>query len=229
MADNPSLHQRVCIHIDHVYLEGDLHLPQSPVGIVIFAHGSGSSRFSPRNNYVAGQLRECGIGTLLLDLLTEDEDRDGSTRFDIQLLTLRLAGAVNWIKLNKDIGSHPIGLFGASTGAAAALQVAAFFRAGRDDGISAVVSRGGRPDLAGEEALKAISAPTLLIIGGYDPVVIRLNEQAYGLMACERRLEIIPGATHLFEEFGALEKVSELAASWFLKHLKPHLLQTKIE
>jgi len=224
MTRHQLVHQSVRIHVDDVYLEGDLHVPPSPVGMVLFAHGSGSSRLSPRNNYVAARLRESGIGTLLIDLLTADEDRDSSTRFDIELLTLRLAAAVNWMRLNEDIQSHALGLFGASTGAAAALQLAAFFRQGRDDGIAAVVSRGGRPDLASQEALQTITAPTLLIVGGEDSVVIGLNEQAYTLMRCEKRLQIIPGANHLFEESGALEKVSKLAVFWFLRYLTPPTL-----
>jgi putative phosphoribosyl transferase len=229
MTRHQLVHQNVRIHVDDVYLEGDLHVPLSPVGMVLFAHGSGSSRLSPRNNYVAARLQENGIGTLLIDLLTADEDREFSIRFDIELLTLRLAAAVNWMRLNEDIQSQALGLFGASTGAAAALQLAAFFRQGRDDGIAAVVSRGGRPDLASQEALQTIIAPTLLIVGGEDSEVIGLNEQAYALMRCEKRLQIIPGATHLFEESGALEKVSELAVSWFLRHLtSPSLPNQKI-
>lgn len=224
MTRHQLVHQSVRIHVDDVYLEGDLHVPLSPVGMVLFAHGSGSSRLSPRNNYVAARLQENGIGTLLIDLLTADEDREFSIRFDIELLTLRLAAAVNWMRLNEDIQSQALGLFGASTGAAAALQLAAFFRQGRDDGIAAVVSRGGRPDLASQEALQTIIAPTLLIVGGEDSVVIGLNEQAYALMRCEKRLQIIRGASHLFEESGALEKVSELAVSWFLQHLAPPCL-----
>lgn len=216
------INHQVRIPIDGICLDGTLDIPKCPIGIVLFAHGSGSSRFSPRNNYVAARLRECGIGTLLLDLLTAEEDKNYSTRFDIHLLTARLAGALNWICLNDAINTRILGLFGASTGAAAALQLAALYE---EYGIlpncvRAIVSRGGRPDLAGEKALKAITTPTLFIVGGEDQAVIRLNEQAYTLMKCQKQLQIISGATHLFEEAGALEQVSEFAIAWFLKYFK---------
>lgn len=223
MTNDHHLSQQVKIHIDDIYIEGTLELPNFPVGIVVFAHGSGSSRFSPRNGYVAAQLRLNGIGTLLLDLLTHEEDQDFSTRFDIDLLANRLTGAVNWLRSTSITATYPIGIFGASTGAAAALRVAAFYKGGSRDAISAVVSRGGRPDMAGERALKRVSAPTLFIVGGNDPIVIELNEQAYFFMECLKLLEIIPGATHLFEEPGALEQVSELAVKWFLKYLNSRL------
>jgi pimeloyl-ACP methyl ester carboxylesterase len=198
-----------------VQMEGMLELPPLAEGIVLFAHGSGSSRLSPRNNFVAKALREVLIGTLLLDLLTEDEDRDYQTRFDIPLLTVRLGDAATWLRDRPDTGALPLGLFGASTGAAAALQLAAMGK----HGVGAVVSRGGRPDLAGDEALRAVRAPTLLIVGGDDTVVIDLNRQAFDLLQCDKELVIVPGATHLFEEPGKLEEVAELARAWFLNRL----------
>lgn len=195
-------------------VEGMLELPPNPIGIVLFAHGSGSSRLSPRNNYVAGELRKARLGTLLMDLLTPNEDRDYRRRFDIPLLTQRLNAAVSWVQQYDSTVSLPIGLFGASTGAAAALQTAAM----RDE-IAAAVSRGGRPDLAGAEALAKVRAPTLLIVGGLDDEVITLNRGAYGVLNCEKRIEIVPGATHLFEEPGTLEVVAKLAAEWLARCL----------
>jgi putative phosphoribosyl transferase len=203
------------IKVDGVRLEGMLDIPQDAVGTVLFAHGSGSSRFSPRNNYVAERLRQAHLGTLLVDLLTPHEDQITSTRFNIALLTQRLSAACDWLRQNKSTAGHPLGLFGASTGAAAALQVAAMHGAG----IAALVSRGGRPDLAGSHALDQVRAPTLLIVGGNDVAVIELNRNAYATLNCEKRLEIIPNATHLFEEPGALEAVSVLASAWFTQHL----------
>lgn len=195
-------------------LEGMLELPASPLGVVLFAHGSGSSRHSPRNNAVAARLREAGIATLLLDLLSPDEDRSVARRFDIGLLTDRLALAASWLGTEPLTAPLALGLFGASTGAAAALQLAA-----RDgSGIAAVVSRGGRPDLAGLDALAAVVAPTLLIVGGDDGVV-DLNRQALDALRCDKRLLVIPGATHLFEEPGKLEEVAEAAAGWFVRYL----------
>jgi dienelactone hydrolase len=196
-------------------VEGMLEIPDDPVGIVLFAHGSGSSRLSPRNNYVAAILREAHLGTLLMDLLTPQEDQDYRMRFDISLLTERLRDATDWVRQYKETRSLPIGLFGASTGAAAALQVAAI--AGPT--IGAVVSRGGRPDLAGPTALAKVLAPTLLIVGGLDDVVIELNQAAYEALQCEKELVIVPGATHLFEEPGTLETVAELARDWYVRHL----------
>lgn len=197
-------------------LEGSLELPTAPRGVVAFAHGSGSSRRSPRNRYVAGELNKAGLGTLLLDLLTIDEDRDVERRFDIALLTARLADAVRFVAEHKATRALPVGLFGASTGAASALRVAAAM----PQRIGAVVSRGGRPDLAGDTALVRVKAPTLLIVGGEDAGVIELNEQARDtLLHCERRLVLVPGATHLFEEPGTLEEVARLAAAWFARHL----------
>jgi putative phosphoribosyl transferase len=194
-------------------MEGILAVPDQPAGVVLFAHGSGSGRLSPRNNYVARELQKASIATLLLDLLTPQEDELSESRFDIALLTGRLHEAADWIAAQARIGSLPIGLFGASTGAAAALQLAARHRT-----IAAVVSRGGRPDLAGAEALRGVQAPTLLIVGGDDTIVIDLNRRAFALMACEKELRIVPGATHLFEEMGALEAVARMATDWFARH-----------
>jgi len=198
-------------------LEGDLVLREDASGIVLFAHGSGSSRHSPRNRRVAATLNQAGLGTLLLDLLTPAEERrdlvTGESRFDIGLLARRLVGAIDWLR--SDVAaSLPIGLFGASTGAAAALVAAA----ARPDDVHAVVSRGGRPDLAAS-VLPRVRAPTLLIVGGSDPVVLELNKQALELLQSEKHLVVVPGATHLFEEPGALEEVARLAADWFTRHL----------
>jgi dienelactone hydrolase len=197
-------------------IEGMLEVPDGAKGIVLFAHGSGSSRHSPRNNYVAGVLRETGIGTLLMDLLTEAEDSNYQMRFDIPLLTRRLAIATEWLGQQEQVKGLPLGYFGASTGAAAALQAAA--KLGR--GVAAVVSRGGRPDLAGGAALRQVVSPTLLLVGGYDDVVIELNHAAYEVMNCEKEVSIIPGATHLFEEPGTLEEAARQAAAWFKNHLR---------
>jgi dienelactone hydrolase len=191
-------------------LPGSLALPGEAKGIVIFAHGSGSSRLSPRNRAVARTLRERGHGTLLFDLLTEGEARDRANVFDIPLLGARVAEAVRWARATAELQGLPIGLFGASTGAAAALVAAA--QVARD--VHAVVSRGGRPDLAGK-ALPRVRCPTLLIVGGADTQVLALNRQAQARMRCRTSLAIVPGATHLFEEPGALEQVVELAADWF--------------
>jgi len=204
----------VKIPIDSVFLEGMLCLPEGAKGVVLFAHGSGSSRLSPRNNFVAGVLRKAGIGTLLFDLLTEEEDMVYSTRFDIDLLTERLILASNWLKNQPQSKGLRIGYFGASTGAAAALQAAAK----ADLPIFAIVSRGGRPDLAMPH-LSKVKAPTLLIVGGFDEPVIGLNQQAYDELAGEKELVIVPDATHLFEEPGTLEEVARLAAEWFIRHL----------
>ena len=214
----------VLIPAGKVSLEGTLTLPESASGVVAFAHGSGSSRHSPRNQYVAGVLQEHDIATLLFDLLTPQEDRTTATRFDIDLLTERLLAAIDWLEASKETqGMYPfgyphrkLGCFGASTGAAAALQAAA-----KQPAIAAVVSRGGRPDLAGPQALTLVRAPTLLIVGGRDDGVIDLNRQAYDLLRCEKKLEIVPGATHLFEEPGTLEQAAEHAARWFRTQLAP--------
>ncbi|HTN93509.1 MAG TPA: dienelactone hydrolase family protein [Gallionella sp.] len=196
-------------------LDGELVLPPSAKGVVLFAHGSGSSRFSPRNTYVAEVLQLRGIGTLLFDLLTREEDRIYETRFDIGLLTTRLVAATEWLQGRPETQNLSIGYFGASTGAAAALQAAARM----ENRIAAVVSRGGRPDLAGAVALRRVTAPTLLIVGAADYGVIELNEQADALMNCEKKLILIPGATHLFEEPGTLQQAAHSAADWFAKYL----------
>jgi putative phosphoribosyl transferase len=205
----------VRIQCGSVQVEGMLDIPPDPVGIVLFAHGSGSSRFSPRNNYVAAALRQSRIGTLLMDLLTREEDDDERLRFDIALLTQRLGAAVDWLQQSPAASALPLGLFGASTGAAAALQVAA----SRPDDIAAVVSRGGRPDMAGEPALQKVLSPTLLIVGGLDVAVIDLNQIAFAALSCEKHIEIVPDAGHLFEEAGKLAKVASLASGWFIRHM----------
>jgi putative phosphoribosyl transferase len=194
----------------------DLIVPQRATGVVLFAHGSGSSRHSPRNKYVAAQLREARLGTLLIDLLTPEEDEEYRTRFDIGLLSSRLADAVRSLAREPQTKGLPVGLFGASTGAAAALEVAAAL----PEAIRAVVSRGGRPDLASHAVLRKVTAPTLLIVGGDDTDVIEMNEQAYAELGCVKHLAIVPGATHLFEEPGTLEEVARLAAEWFTRHLE---------
>src|SRR5205809_332253 len=208
----------VTLTANRVTLEGTLGVPQRATGLVLFAHGSGSSRFSARNRYVARVLRDAGMGTLLLDLLSRaEEDVDAVTRhhrFDIGMLASRLVAAIDWLAAQPETERLPVGLFGASTGGGAALVAAAE----RPVRVSAVVSRGGRPDLAGD-ALPLVKAPTLLIVGGDDEPVIELNERAKGRMRTEVRLEIIPGATHLFEEPGALEAVARLARHWFARHL----------
>ncbi len=214
MSSSP-LQELASIASGPVTIEGMLELPANPAGIVLFAHGSGSSRLSPRNNFVANVLRNAGFGTLLMDLLTPEEDRAPQNRFNIALLTQRLLAASHWLRQHPSTRDLRLGLFGASTGAAAALQLAAI----PDVGVAVVVSRGGRPDLAGQDALDKVSAPTLLIVGGLDDVVIGLNQSAYAVLRCNKRLEIVPGATHLFEEPGTLERVAELAADWFGAHL----------
>jgi len=203
-----------------VRLGGNLAVPHGARGAVLFAHGSGSSRFSRRNRLVAQTLQQGGFATLLMDLLTpHEEEAERFTRhlrFDIELLADRLAGAVEWLSHDEETRGLPVGLFGASTGAAAALVTAAR----EPDRVSAVVSRGGRPDLAGELLIE-VRAPTLLIVGGADDVVLDLNRQALAMLRAEKQLEIVPGATHLFEEPGALEVVGALAAQWFADHLIP--------
>lgn len=207
---------RVHIPADSVTLEGELFLPSPGNGIVLFAHGSGSSRLSPRNLFVAETLQRNDIGTLLFDLLTREEDLDYALRFDISLLTRRLLAATHWLQNKPEVSEVLLGYFGASTGAAAALQAAA--KQGKE--ITAVVSRGGRPDLAGNAALRQVTAPTLLIVGGADYGVIELNQQAFAVLQCTKTLTLVPGATHLFEETGALEKAAQHAVDWFLKYLK---------
>ncbi|MDQ2950439.1 MAG: dienelactone hydrolase family protein [Acidobacteriota bacterium] len=208
----------VSVAANSVTLDGDLSIPGAAIGIVLFAHGSGSGRHSPRNRYVAQTLREHGLATLLIDLLTPSEEkldlRTGHLRFDIALLAERLVGASDWLAQNPDTQRLSLGYFGASTGAGAALVAAAQ----RPDRVGAVVSRGGRPDLAGP-ALAGVHAPTLLIVGGDDVPVIEMNREALGQLRSKKKLEIIPGATHLFEEPGALEEVARLASEWFEQHL----------
>lgn len=204
----------VQIAIDSIVLEGNLNIPEGTEGIVLFAHGSGSSRLSPRNNFVAQVLNKAGIATLLMDLLTEEEDKLYENRFDIDLLTKRLLATIRHLKKESETKNLNIGLFGSSTGAAAALKVAAML--GKQ--IGAVVSRGGRPDLAYEN-LNLVASPTLLIVGGNDTGVLELNQKAYEGLKSIKKLKIIPGATHLFEEPGALEKVAEVAKDWFKKYL----------
>jgi putative phosphoribosyl transferase len=203
---------------NNITLEGNLSLPENPRGVVLFAHGSGSSRHSPRNQFVAQVLHEASFATLLIDLLTMQEDEQdrytGHFRFDIDLLSRRVVGATNWLTTNPTTANLKIGYFGASTGAAAALVAAAE----RPMVVGAVVSRGGRPDLAGSY-LTAVQAPTLLLVGSKDTQVIELNRRAFSLLRCEKQIEIIPGASHLFEEPGTLEKVAQLASQWFTRYL----------
>jgi dienelactone hydrolase len=214
--------QTVLVPAGGVTLEGTLTVPAGARGVVVFAHGSGSSRNSPRNRYVAGELQRGGLATLLMDLLTAEEEeidlRTRLLRFDVALLAERLVGATDWLAREASTRDLRAGSFGSSTGGGAALVAAAR----RPDGVGAVVSRGGRPDLAGD-GLSRVTAPTLLIVGGRDEVVIELNREAFEEMtACaEKGLEIVPGATHLFEEPGALEAVARLARDWFIRHLSP--------
>lgn len=213
-AKENQLRTLVSIPANGIFLEGILTIPSHARGIVLFVHGSGSSRHSPRNNFVAATLNEASFGTLLMDLLTSQEDASYNNRFDIELLTRRLERASQWLMEQPSCASLPIGFFGASTGAAAALNAAATL----GSVVGAVVSRGGRPDLA-MEALLNVQAPTLLIVGGLDDVVIELNRQAYGKLKSEKHLAIVKGATHLFEEPGTLQEVARLATAWFKKHL----------
>ena len=210
----------VRVPIGEQWLPGDLGMPAQPRGIVLFAHGSGSSRHSSRNQYVARALERRGLATLLIDLLTPDEEaldeQTGDFRFNIEMLAQRLTAIVDWLQRRETTSSLPIGLFGASTGGGAALMAAA----ARPREIAAVVSRGGRPDLAGA-VLSHVTSPTLLIVGGRDTTVIQMNRDAMRQMHGEVSLEIVPGATHLFEEAGALERVSELAGDWFSRYLQP--------
>jgi dienelactone hydrolase len=211
--------QSLQIPAGSVVLDADLAVPEGAQGVVLFAHGSGSGRHSPRNRYVAGELQQAGLATVLADLLTPAEEqldaRTAELRFDIGLLAVRLVELTDWLTTHEPTAGLAIGLFGASTGAAAALVAATR----RPAAVDAIVSRGGRPDLAGD-ALAAVRQPTLLIVGGRDTVVIELNRQAMAMIPGETRLEIVPGATHLFEEPGALEQVARLARDWFVRHLK---------
>jgi dienelactone hydrolase len=210
--------QAVRIPADNVTLEGNLYIPKNAKAIVVFAHGSGSSRQSPRNRFVAKELQKAGLATLLFDLLTKQEEildiQSGYLRFDIKLLARRLVGATDWLQQNKNTENLKIGYFGASTGAGAALVAAAE----RPEVVGAIVSRGGRPDLAGS-ALPRVKAPTLLIVGGNDYAVIAINRDALSKLRAGKELVIIPGATHLFEEPGTLEQVAKHAGDWFVRHL----------
>jgi putative phosphoribosyl transferase len=208
----------VTIALGEIVLGGVLTVPEGSQGVVLFAHGSGSGRHSPRNRLVADALAAQGFATLLFDLLTSDEERadavSGHLRFDIELLADRLLGATEWVR-SGEVAALPVGYFGASTGAGAALVAAA--RLG--ESVGAVVSRGGRPDLAGQSVLERVTAPTLLIVGGLDATVLELNEQALAQIGSVKRLEVVPGASHLFEESGALDEVARLAGAWFREHL----------
>lgn len=217
-ASRPAIAVRV--PIAGQWLDGDLGMPPEPRGMVLFAHGSGSSRGSPRNQFVARALEGRGFATLLIDLLTPAEEtvdmRTAELRFDIEMLAGRLVAIIDWLRRRPDTVSLPIGLFGASTGGGAALMAAA----ARSQGVAAVVSRGGRPDLAGT-ALAKVTTPTLLIVGGLDTPVIQMNRDAMKQMRGDVALEIVPGATHLFEEPGTLDRVADLAGAWFERYLQP--------
>ena len=206
--------QQVLLDVEGTPLQGDLAVPPGAPGIVLFAHGSGSSRLSPRNRYVADVLLGAGLGTLLFDLLTIAEEHNRQNVFDIDLLAGRLVAATRWLAGHPECGGRTVAYFGASTGAAAALVAAATSKIP----IAAVVSRGGRPDLAGHW-LPMVKSPTLLIVGGRDRAVLELNRTAYDKLRCPKRLEVVPGATHLFEERGAMEAVAAQATEWFLQHL----------
>jgi putative phosphoribosyl transferase len=212
--EKTQMSREIIIPAGPVSLGAALAIPERASGMVVFAHGSGSSRFSPRNNYVAGILRQEGMGTLLFDLLTEQEDVSYENRFNLDLLSRRLIMATEWLKTRSEAQGLEVGLFGASTGAAAALIAAA--TPGTE--IAAVVSRGGRPDMA-SEVLPEVKAPTLLIVGGNDKVVLSMNQEAYAQLGGEKDLAVVPGASHLFEEPGKLEEVAALAAQWFKRYL----------
>lgn len=205
--------EEISIPLASVTLKGELVLPENALGIVVFSHGSGSSRFSPRNKMVAELIQQHGMGTLLFDLLTEQEDRIYENRFNIDLLVSRLIEATEWLMNNKETQKYPVAYFGASTGAASALRAAAYF----EKKIKAVVSRGGRPDLA-LKALPMVTAPTLLIVGQLDVPVIQMNKQAFDQLHCIKEMKIIPGATHLFEEPVKLIEVAEMAISWYKEY-----------
>jgi putative phosphoribosyl transferase len=213
--ERPARDEEIEVQAGGVPVAGQLTLPRSAQGVVVFAHGSGSSRHSPRNRYVATVLNDAGLGTVLFDLLSVEEAADRAKVFDVALLARRLLGVTAWLGSGPDTRGHRVGYFGASTGAGAALWAAAEPGAG----VAAIVSRGGRPDLAAQR-LGIVRAPTLLIVGGRDHAVIDLNRGAQAQLRCENRLEIVPGATHLFEEPGALEQVARLAAAWFATYLR---------
>lgn len=208
--------QEVVIKLPEIHLNGILAVPPKAKGIVVFAHGSGSSRLSIRNNFVARELQKIDMATLLMDLLSEDEESDRGNVFDIDLLAHRLVSTKAWLSEQIATRPLPIGYFGASTGAGAALAAAAL----EPQNIFAVVSRGGRPDLAAQK-LREVRTPTLLIVGGLDSMVIDVNREAYSQLRCEKKMEIVPGATHLFEEQGTLEQVARLATKWFASHVAP--------
>ncbi len=208
------------IPVGKFFLEGILSIPDNAKGIVFFVHGSGSSRFSSRNNFVANLLNKAGLATFLPDLLLTEEDTDFQARFDIDLLTSRVETIIDWMIKQKQIKDLPLGLFGASTGAAAALRAAV----SKSHRVSAIVCRGGRPDLTGKDLIK-VKVPTLFIVGGEDGQVIDWNKKACDTLSCKKKIEIIPGATHLFEETGCLERVAKLSEDWFFLHLKkPEIL-----
>ncbi|OYW31295.1 MAG: hydrolase [Chthoniobacter sp. 12-60-6] len=212
------LRRTVIIPTGFVELKGDLELPANAPGVVLFVHGSGSSRLSTRNQFVARTIRDAGLGTLLFDLLTEEEEQQdaitGALRFDIDQLAQRLIGVTRWLEKQPETRGLKLGYFGASTGGAAALMAAAEL----GDEIAAVVSRGGRPDLAGS-ALLRVCSPTLLIVGGYDEMVLCLNNEAYEKLHCEKEFRVVPCASHLFEEPGKLEQVAQISANWFKRHM----------
>lgn len=224
MNEIPGEGRPVRVWAGRVALGGNLGIPGDAQGVVLFAHGSGSGRFSPRNRYVAQVLRAAGLATLLIDLLTTDEEavdaRSKRLRFDIPLLVRRLVGATDWLRQNTDTQNLPVGYFGASTGAGAALAASVE----RPEVVSAIVSRGGRPDLAGA-VLPQVKAPTLLIVGGLDSVVVAINRDALDKIHAEKKLVVVPRATHLFEEPGTLEEVARLASNWFLSHLPAQMAQ----
>lgn len=211
---HPTTVRKVGIPTGSLLLPGDLTLPDAAVGLVLFAHGSGSSRLSPRNRAVAARLNQAGLGTLLFDLLSEEESHSRANVFNLPLLAGRLLAASHWLSNQPDAATLPLGIFGASTGAGAGLIAAAEL----GERVGAVVSRGGRPDLAGEW-LPRVTAPTLLIVGSLDWEVLQLNRQALGHLSCPKRLEVVPGASHLFEEPGTMEQVSTLASRWFVDQL----------
>lgn len=216
-VDKPPLRdEEIVVSVGSVSVTGHLTIPQQPAGVVVFAHGCGSSKHSPRNRYVARLLNEAGFATVLLDLLTPDEERDRHNVFDIPLLASRLVNITGWLATQPDTAALQVGYFGASTGAGAALAAAAY----PGVKVAAVVSRGGRPDLAGD-LLRHVQAPTLLIVGGRDETVLNLNRQARAVIPVECKIAVVPGATHLFEEAGTLEQVFMLARGWFTRHLSP--------